>query len=186
EARAAGLEAIDGDDERSGPSRGVVAIGMEPAEKDAVLDPDCMQLAGANAAERHRRVAVRLLCDRRRSVTVLLCPPEPNARRKEVALPRMRADGVPEPRFVVAAHEPVRTRVLHVGDADRQLVRGLALVVHDRLVDDRRPENAIPPPAERRDQDLELGRSDDRGRRRRAHTASLNPAGTGDLARTRT
>src|SRR5581483_12498398 len=31
EARAAGLEAIDGDDERSGPSRVVVAIGMEPA-----------------------------------------------------------------------------------------------------------------------------------------------------------
>jgi hypothetical protein len=89
----------------------------------------------------------------------------------------MRTDGVAEAGVVVTAFEAIRAGVLAVGEADRELTCRLELVVDDRLARDRGPDDAIPPPVKRRDQDVELVRSDHRGRRRDAHSATVAPGG---------
>ena len=119
EAGAGGLEAVDGDDERVLAARRVVAVGVAAAEEDAVLDRDRVQLAGAHADERERRILERLLLDLEAAVAAPR-PPEPDARRKQELLPRVRADRVAEARLVLAPLEPVGAGVLDVRPADRQ------------------------------------------------------------------
>src|SRR5581483_7644401 len=82
EARAARLEAVDRDEERTLAPRRVVLVGVAAADEDGVLDVDRVQLAGANADERER--AVVLVLDRH---PVAARRPEPHARREEEALP---------------------------------------------------------------------------------------------------
>ena len=122
EAGAARLEAVDGDEEGAVAARRVVAVDVRAADEDAVLDLDRVQLARAHADERERRLVERLLLDRRCAVAVPARAPEPDARREEKALPRVRADRVAEARVVGAPLEPVRAAVLPVGPADRKLV----------------------------------------------------------------
>ncbi len=55
EAGAAGLAAVDRDDERVAAARLVVVVGVCTADEDAVLDLDRMQLAAPDSDERERR-----------------------------------------------------------------------------------------------------------------------------------
>ena len=63
EAGAGRLEAVHGDDERVLPPRGVVGVGVRPAEQHLVLDRDPVELAGAHADEGQRRTVGRVLLD---------------------------------------------------------------------------------------------------------------------------
>ena len=122
-----------------------------------------MQLAGAHAEERERLALGRRLLDLERAVRVAARPPEPDARREQELLPRVRADRVAEARLVVAALEPVAAGLLLVRPADRQLGADVEVVVDDRPVADGRPEHAVAAVAQRADQHLECLGCDDGG-----------------------
>ena len=119
EARAARLEAVDGDDEGVLAPRRVVAVGVATAEEDPILDRDRVQLAGAHADEGERRIVERLLLDLEAAVSAAGLP-EPDARRAEELLPGMRADREAEARLVVAPLEPVAPASCVVCPPDRQ------------------------------------------------------------------
>ncbi len=141
EAGAGRLEAVHGDDERVLAPCGVVAVGVAAAEEDPVLDRDPVELAGAHSDQGERGVLERLLLDLE-AVVASLRAPEPDARREQELLPRVRADRVAEARLVVAALEPVGARVLAVLPADRELGGRLEILVDDRAVPDCRPDDA--------------------------------------------
>ncbi len=84
--------------------------------------------------------------------------------RKEPALPGVRPDRVPEPRLVVAALEPVGGRLLHLRPAGGELVGRCDLLVHDRALAARRPDDAVPSIAEHADERVQAVEIDDGGR----------------------
>ena len=110
EARAARLEAVDGDDERALSSCGVVAVDDPPADEHPVLDLDRVELARAHADECEQCRLERLLVDLERAFAVLGRLPEPGPSREEELLPRVRPDRVAEARLVVAPLQSIRAR----------------------------------------------------------------------------
>ena len=152
EAGRGGLEAVHGDDERVLTARGVVGVGVRPAEEHLVLDRDPVQLARPHADERQRR-AVRLVLLDDEAVVLLARPPEADAGRQQELLPRVRPDRVPEAGLVVAALEPVAARLLVVRPADREIGRRLDVVVDDRAVAHRRADG---PKAVRRERPQQI------------------------------
>ena len=155
EAGAAGLEAVDGDDEGVLAASGVVALDLAALEEDRVLNRDRMQLARAHAEKGEWRVYECLLLDVEATVAPPLRLPETHVRGQQELLPGMRADGVSEARLVVAALEPVAARVLGVGPTDGELGSRFELVVDDRALSHRRPEHAVTATSERTDEDVE-------------------------------
>ena len=141
ETRAAWLEAIDSDDERVFSARRVVAVDELALDQDAVLNRDSLELAGANAEEGERRIVGRLLLDLETALPTL-SPPEAQARRQQKLLPRVGPDGIAETGLVVSSLEAVAPRGLLVGPADRKLCGRRELVVDDRPLANRWPENA--------------------------------------------
>ena len=105
-----GLEAVDGDDERVLAPRGVVAVG----------DSGRRGRRGPGSRSRAaRRRARRCSASGRSSsgsssiskpAVAAACLPEPDARREQELLPRVRADRIAEASLVVAALEPVAAR----------------------------------------------------------------------------
>ena len=142
EAGAAGLAAIDRDDEVPFAPRAVMRIGIGVAHQHAVLDGDGGDLAGAHADEGEARAVLRRRVDAH-GVSVARGAPEILDRRVQEFLPGMRADGIAEERLVVAADDTVVSAVLLVGPAFGQVGDRVDIVVDDRLVAQRRPENAV-------------------------------------------
>jgi hypothetical protein len=103
-----------------------------------------VQLTGAHAEERERRLVERILLDLERVVAVALRPPESNARREQKLLPRVRPDRIAEAGFVLPATQPIGCGLLALRPPDRELRGGFQIVVDDRPVADGRSENAVP------------------------------------------
>ena len=141
EAGPAGLEAVDGDDEGAVAAGGVVAVDEAAAEEHPVLDLDRVQLARAHAQERERGPLERLLLDLGCTVSVSVRLPEPDVGRKEELLPRVRTDGVSEPRVVLPPLEAVRPAVLAIRPTGWQLGGRFELGVDDCAVSNRRSED---------------------------------------------
>ena len=126
EAGAAGLAAVDRDDERVAAARLVVVVGVRAADEYPILDLDRMQLAAPDSDERERRRSGCVRRDRELAVRAPLGSPELQLGRQELPLPRLRSDGEAEASLVVAPLEPVAARLLHVGVARRKIVGGLS------------------------------------------------------------
>ena len=165
EARPARDAAVDGDEERLLAARRVVAVDVRALEEDPVLDRDRVEIAGADAEERKRPLGRRLLDELRPALVVPTRLPEAHARGQQPALPRVRADRIAEPRLVVAALEPVGGGVLHLRPPGGQLVRRRDLLVDDRAVPARRPDDAVAAITEHPDERVQAVEIDD-GRRR--------------------
>ncbi len=164
EAGPAGHAAVDGDEERSLAAGGVVAVDVRSLEEHPVLDRDCVQVARADADERERPLGGRLLDELGLAAVGPARLPESHPRGQEPALPRVRPDRVAEPRLVVAALEPVGGRLLHLRPAGGQLVGRGDLLVHDRALAARRPDDAVPSIAEHADERMQAVEVDDGGR----------------------
>ena len=139
----AGLPAVDRHDERALPAGRVDRIDLIAAREHAVLDHDCVQLAGAHADEREPlgRLAVRGACH----LAVIPPPPPQQARRgKQLPLPRLRADVVAKQRAVVSPPQPVDAAVLLVRPPGRQVGGGGDVVVGDGSVPNSRPDQPEP------------------------------------------
>ena len=87
--------------------------------------------------------------------------PQTLRRHVQELLPRMRPDGIAEQRIVVAALQSVMPALLLVGPAARQIGERGDVVVDDRPVAHRRPEDAVAAPTQRVEQRGEpIGRQD--------------------------
>ena len=144
EAGAAGLAAVHRDDERPLPARCVVRVGEGASDQHPVLDRDGVKLAGPDAEEgQGRSLGCGLIGEGEDALLVPARVPEPYLRREQLALPRVRPDGVPEAGRVVSLLEPIAPRRLHVGHADRQLVCRVDLGVDDGAAAHRRSDDAV-------------------------------------------
>src|SRR5262249_25678832 len=148
--------AVDGDGEEACPPRRVVAVG----EQHAVLDGDRRKLARADAEERQGPVRERFLLDRQ----VRPGAPEPEARRGEEGPPRARPRGIAETGVVATASEAVGARVLRLGPAGWKIVRGLDLVVDNRVLADGGTDDRVVAP-QCGDEAVETGDVEDAGHR---------------------
>lgn len=137
EAGAAGLTAIDRDDEGLVASNIIGLVAVLACEKDPVLDNDRAELAGAHAYKRERLCRF-LVFDDRETITLAAGLPEPLDRWMQKALPGMRPDSIAEQRHVGAPLEPVTPGVLLIGPSDREVIENRNRVVDDgTLVHDR-------------------------------------------------
>ncbi len=159
EAGRSRIAAVDGDDEDSFPTGGVVAIDVAAAHEDTVLNCDRAEVAAANAEERVT-LGRRILFDLQ-ALAVPLRAPDPHPGWQQVLLPGVRPGGEAKPRFVFSPHEPVRAGLLHICPAGRQIRRRLELLVDDRPVAQLRPDDLEITPSERRDELLQPCKGDD-------------------------
>src|SRR5271165_4389779 len=161
ETGATSLATIGGDDEGPFAPRLIVRVDIGPAEEDAVLDGDRMEVAGAHADECKRRCRLGVVVDGN-AVAVLRRPPQADARWVQEFLPGMRADGVAEKGIIGAALDAVSAAVLDVGPASREVGDTLNIVEEDRLIAEGRPDDAVAAPRQRFDQRLEAAAGQDR------------------------
>ena len=109
EAGRGGLEAVHRDDERVLPPRGVVGVGVCPAEEHLVLDGDPVEFAGAHADE-GQGCTVRLVLLDDEAVVALCAPARAGCGRaagtasRSAAPPRTRS--APRPRGARAGSGP--------------------------------------------------------------------------------
>ena len=142
EAEPAGLGAVDDDDERALTASRVVAVDVAPAGEHSILDPDRREVAAADSEECERLLRRRLLLDLR-DLAVLPSAPEPDTRRKQELLPRVRADREAEARLVVPSLHAVVAGIVDLRPACGELVGGAQLVVENRPVAQLRSDDLI-------------------------------------------
>src|SRR5665647_2763240 len=133
EARASRVGAGQRHDERGLAPCDVCRVGHLPLRQDAVVDRECMQVAGPNAEQRQAlRVddsGCHLLVGADPSTA-----PQQLARGEQQRLPRLRTRGEGEQRLVVALAQPVAAGVLEISHAARKLIDRLDLGVDDGAV----------------------------------------------------
>ena len=117
---------------------------MRAPEQDAVEDSHRVQLARPGPEERvPGRRPWRLVDVDEPPPLVDPGPPQAHLGWQLVLLPRVRPDRIAEQGLVVATAEPVVAAVLLVGPADRKIRRPADLVIHDRVVANRRSDDRV-------------------------------------------
>ncbi len=153
-AGAAGLAAIDREDECLLAPDPVGSIPILAAKEHPVLDRDRPEFAGADPDE-GEPLRGRVVFDGREPVAVTARLPEPLDRRVQEAFPGMRPDGIAEIGHVAAPFEAIAAAVLTVRPAGRKLVEAGQRVVHDCTVAHDRADHAIAAARQRDDDPVE-------------------------------
>src|SRR5665647_1882011 len=160
EARASRVGAGQRHDERGLAPCDVCRVGHLPLREDAVVDRECMQVAGPNAEQcqalRVDDSGCHLLLGADPSTA-----PQQLARGEQQGLPRLRTRGEGEQRLVVALAQPVAAGVLEISHAARKLIDRLDLGVDDGAVTHGRSDDSPPAFAEQVDQRLQPGNKQD-------------------------
>ncbi len=143
EARDLGLAALDDDDQGRLAPGAIRGVDVGTAEEDAVLARDGGEIARPDAEEGERGASPPCPAPHEGSASPREAPKRRSEAGEEEPLPRVRADRVSEESAVAARPEPVASVRLFLPDSGRKLGRGGDLVVDDRSVPHRRPENAI-------------------------------------------